>query len=67
MPIPVLALPWGSESISNVFLLIADKEVAKLIEVVVYPTPHFWFATEIILTIFIFNIIYFKNTTIIWA
>tara|TARA_B100000497_G_scaffold41082_1_gene47838 strand:- start:303 stop:437 length:135 start_codon:yes stop_codon:yes gene_type:complete len=33
----VLALPWGSASISNVFLLIADKEVAKLIEVVVSP------------------------------
>ena len=31
----------------------------KLIDVVVFPTPPFWFATEIILTIFISNVIYF--------
>ena len=44
--------------------LTVDKEVARLMAVVVFPTPPFWFATEIILSIFCFNIFYFKHTTI---
>ena len=41
IPRPVLALPWGSKSISNIFKPTAAKPVAKLIAVVVLPTPPF--------------------------
>src|SRR5580704_18232131 len=44
MPSPVLALPWGSRSISSTRFSIAASAVARLIAVVVLPTPPFWFA-----------------------
>jgi hypothetical protein len=49
----VLAFPWGSASTNKTLLLAADKEVARLIVVVVFPTPPFWLAIEIILVIFL--------------
>ena len=44
-PSPVDALPCGSRSISSTFQPIAASAVARLIAVVVLPTPPFWFAT----------------------
>src|SRR5689334_1195492 len=45
MPRPVDALPWGSRSISRTCSLFAASAVARLIAVVVLPTPPFWLAT----------------------
>ena len=36
-------------------LTMADKDVARLIVVVVFPTPPFWLAMEIILVMFFFG------------
>src|SRR5487761_502761 len=47
MPSPVLALPCGSRSSSRTFLSTAARAVAKLIAVVVLPTPPFWLAIAI--------------------
>ena len=43
-PKPVDALPWGSKSINKTFSPTAAKAVARLIAVVVLPTPPFWLA-----------------------
>ena len=43
-PRPVLALPWGSKSISNTDWPTATKAVARFTAVVVLPTPPFWLA-----------------------
>src|SRR4051812_39378388 len=43
MPRPVEALPWGSRSSSRT-LWSAARTVARLMAVVVLPTPPFWFA-----------------------
>src|SRR5579871_3366690 len=45
MPRPVLAFPCGSKSITSTRLWTAARAVARLIAVVVLPTPPFWFAT----------------------
>src|SRR5258706_13338668 len=42
MPKPVLALPWGSRSITRTRFWVAASAVARLIAVVVLPTPPFW-------------------------
>src|SRR5262245_35367926 len=44
MPSPVEALPWGSRSISRTVSPTAANAVARLIAVVVLPTPPFWLA-----------------------
>ena len=44
MPSPVEALPWGSRSISSTDSPTAASAVARLIAVVVLPTPPFWLA-----------------------
>src|SRR5215831_12972894 len=44
MPSPVLALPWGSRSTSSTWSPTAARAVARLIAVVVLPTPPFWLA-----------------------
>src|SRR5687768_14507655 len=44
MPRPVEALPCGSRSTSSTFQPIAASAVARLIAVVVLPTPPFWLA-----------------------
>src|SRR6266404_3230146 len=44
MPRPVEALPWGSRSISSTCSPTAASAVARLIAVVVLPTPPFWLA-----------------------
>src|SRR5579862_6550874 len=44
MPKPVLALPCGSRSTTSTRFSIAASAVARLIAVVVLPTPPFWLA-----------------------
>ena len=44
---PELALPWGSQSTSNTFLSIRLRAAQRLTQVVVLPTPPFWFAIAI--------------------
>jgi len=44
-PTPVVALPCGSESMSKTFRSLAAKAAARLIAVVVLPTPPFWLLT----------------------
>src|SRR5690606_18693124 len=46
MPLPMVALPWGSRSISNTRLPSAARAAARLMAVVVLPTPPFWFAMQ---------------------
>src|SRR5690606_17445891 len=48
MPRPVLALPCGSRSTIKTRSPIAASAVARLIAVVVLPTPPFWFAMVMI-------------------
>ena len=40
-PNPVVAFPWGSRSITSIFLSRFANPAAKLITVVVFPTPPF--------------------------
>src|SRR3954471_15266181 len=44
MPRPVEAFPCGSKSISKTLSPTAASAVARLIAVVVFPTPPFWLA-----------------------
>src|SRR3546814_8042948 len=44
MPMPVEALPWGSTSTISTDLPQAASAVARLMAVVVLPTPPFWLA-----------------------
>src|SRR5476651_2437169 len=44
MPRPVEALPCGSRSINSTFSPTAASAVARLMAVVVLPTPPFWLA-----------------------
>src|SRR6476659_4134842 len=44
MPNPVEAFPWGSKSINKTLSPTAASAVARLIAVVVLPTPPFWLA-----------------------
>ncbi len=39
-----MAFPWGSESINRTRRSLAAREAARLMAVVVLPTPPFWFA-----------------------
>src|SRR5271155_3301217 len=43
-PNPVVVFPCGSESIKRTRRSLAANEAAKLMAVVVFPTPPFWFA-----------------------
>src|ERR1700680_2542796 len=43
-PLPMVALPWGSRSMSSTRRRVAAREAARLTAVVVLPTPPFWFA-----------------------
>ena len=52
MPSPVEALPCGSRSISSTRQPVAASAVARLIAVVVLPTPPFWLATAIRIIVF---------------
>jgi hypothetical protein len=45
----MVALPCGSRSISSTRCFIAASEAARLTQVVVLPTPPFWFAIAITL------------------
>src|SRR5687768_16199372 len=53
MPAPEVALPCGSASTSNTLLPHVAITAARLTAVVVFPTPPFWFATAIILAIYL--------------
>ena len=50
-PSPLVALPCGSVSINNTFFPFLANKVLKFTVVVVFPTPPFWFATDIIFPI----------------
>src|SRR5579871_10801 len=43
-PLPIVALPCGSMSMSNTRRRVAASDAARLTAVVVLPTPPFWFA-----------------------
>src|SRR5689334_18507531 len=45
MPSPVLAFPCGSKSMTRTRFFAAASAVARLIAVVVLPTPPFWLAS----------------------
>src|SRR6185312_187682 len=45
MPLPMVAFPWGSRSMSRTRRRVAAREAARLTAVVVLPTPPFWLAT----------------------
>ena len=45
-------MPEGSRSMARIFLPASAKHAARLIAVVVFPTPPFWFAIAMILPIF---------------
>src|SRR5438445_11835931 len=47
-PKPLVAFDCGSQSTSRVFTSAAANDAAKLMAVVVLPTPPFWLATAII-------------------
>ena len=44
MPNAVLALPWGSRSMTSVLSPWTASAAARLTAVVVFPTPPFWLA-----------------------
>src|SRR5690606_4207829 len=46
MPLPMVALPWGSRSINSTRFLSAASAAARLTAVVVFPTPPFWLAIQ---------------------
>lgn len=47
-PTPLVRLPWGSTSTRRTFCPAMASDVARLMAVVVLPTPPFWFATATI-------------------
>jgi hypothetical protein len=51
-PTPLEELAWGSASISSTFLSKIARLAAKLIAVVVLPTPPFWLAIATIFPMF---------------
>src|SRR5438105_4376230 len=42
-------LPWGSRSIRRVLRFFWERAAARLMAVVVFPTPPFWFAIVMII------------------
>ena len=58
-PRPLDAFACGSASFTRTFFYNVASEAAKLIVVVVLPTPPFWFANAIIFPIFTM----FKSTS----
>src|SRR5690606_25197342 len=55
MPAPEVALPCGSASTRRTFLPARARPAARLMAVVVFPTPPFWFAIAMIFAIVILN------------
>ena len=54
IPQPIVALPCGSISIKSTRRCVAASEAARFTQVVVFPTPPFWFAMAIIrVTVFL--------------
>src|SRR5262249_25837828 len=60
MPKPVVLFPCGSRSIRRLFFSLTARDAAKLIDVVVLPTPPFWFA---IAMTFCINTLVFQQLT----
>ena len=54
MPLPVVALPCGSRSMTSTRLFRAASEAARLTVVVVLPTPPFWLATAMMFALMCF-------------
>src|SRR5258706_2528059 len=52
-PKPLVAFDCGSQSMSRLLTSAAAMEAAKLMAVLVLPTPPFWLATAIIRAIFL--------------
>src|SRR5512145_2488146 len=52
MPEPMVALPWGSRSITSTRWPTLARPAARLTVVVVLPTPPFWLATQKIFAMF---------------
>jgi hypothetical protein len=48
MPSPEVAFAWGSQSINSVLFSEAAKAADRFIAVVVFPTPPFWLAIQMI-------------------
>jgi hypothetical protein len=55
IPRPVEAFPCGSTSINKVFLPVAAIAVAKFMAEVVFPTPPFWLANAIMLSLLLLS------------
>src|SRR5205809_563974 len=53
MPMPEVALAWGSRSIRRTFLPDWPRLAARLTAVVVFATPPFWLATTSLFTILV--------------
>src|SRR5512139_1014967 len=51
-PIPLVKLAWGSASTRSTLRSARAREAARLMTVVVLPTPPFWLAMAIILPIY---------------
>ena len=51
IPSPLVVFPCGSISTTSTFFPSSAREAARLIAVVVLPTPPFWLATTIVLSI----------------
>src|SRR5271155_4248338 len=56
MPSPEVALAWGSQSASRILRPLRARHAAKLMAVVVLPTPPFWFTIPRILPMVIQSI-----------
>ena len=56
-PTPLVRLPWGSISTSNTLDPESARDVAKLMAVVVLPTPPFWLATATIRLLALLSVI----------
>src|ERR1700757_3852111 len=52
---PLLAFDCGSQSINSVFTSAAANDDARLMAVVVFPTPPFWLATAMTRPIYFFG------------
>src|SRR5271166_1775561 len=55
-PRPLVEFDCGSQSTSRVLTSAAAKEAARLMAVVVFPTPPFWLATAITRPMIVFSV-----------
>src|SRR5208283_4009767 len=60
-PSPLVEFDWGSQSTSSVLTSAAAREAARLMAVVVFPTPPFWLATAITRPMVLFSVFAGQN------